>query len=171
MFSEYNKKGSIIMDFDKLAKEIFDIKMKVIKSGEICEGVNYKSFVISYPEAVWLLKEALPDWDKEFPRPVEDMVHIEVSPFGDNAYGLRSTKIEGSGFYMRLHKILKNPEYFINLMKMEEVLYSEILKKDVRYEIKDEKSIFVSAGTKTFFIKNGTAEEIIKEMRELLWEV
>lgn len=38
MFSEYNKKGSIIMDFDKLAKEIFDIKMKVIRSGKICEG-------------------------------------------------------------------------------------------------------------------------------------
>lgn len=38
MFPEYNKKGSIIMDFNKLAKEIFDIKMKIIKSGKICEG-------------------------------------------------------------------------------------------------------------------------------------
>lgn len=26
------------MNFDELAKEIFDIKMKVIKSGKICEG-------------------------------------------------------------------------------------------------------------------------------------
>ncbi len=25
------------MDFDKLAEEIFDIKMKVIRSGEICD--------------------------------------------------------------------------------------------------------------------------------------
>ena len=26
------------MNFDELAKEIFDIKLKVIRSGKICEG-------------------------------------------------------------------------------------------------------------------------------------
>ena len=49
------------MDFDELAKEIFDIKMKIIKSGKICDGINYDAFVISYPEAIRLLKEAMPD--------------------------------------------------------------------------------------------------------------
>lgn len=39
------------MNFDELAEEIFDIKMKVIRSGEICEGINHDAFVISYPEA------------------------------------------------------------------------------------------------------------------------
>lgn len=158
------------MDFDELAKEIFDIKMKIIKSGKICEGINYDAFVISYPEAIRLLKEAMPDWDKEFSDPIEDIVSVDVSPFCDNAYGLRSTKVEGSRFYMRLHEVLEKPDYFIKLMKAEEILGDELLKKNIKYGIEDDEHIYVSAGIKISFIKNGTAEEIAEGIRERLCE-
>lgn len=159
------------MNFDELAKEIFDIKMKIIKSGKICDGINYDAFVISYPEAIRLLKEAMPDWDKEFSDPIEDIVSVDVSPFSDNAYGLRSTKVEGSRFYMRLYEVLEKPEYFMKLMKAEEILGEELLGKDITYGIEDEKNIYVSAGIKISFIKNGTVEEIAEGIRERLCEL
>ena len=159
------------MNFDELAKEIFDIKMKIIKSGKICDGINYDAFVISYPEAIRLLKEAMPDWDKEFSDPIEDIVSVDVSPFSDNAYGLRSTKVEGSRFYMRLYEVLEKPEYFMKLMKAEEILGEELLGKDITYGIEDEKNIYVSAGIKISFIKNGTVEEIVEGIRERLCEL
>lgn len=158
------------MNFDELAKEIFDIKLKVIRSDKICEGINYDAFVISYPEAIQLLKEAMPNWDKEFSDPIEDIVSVEVSPFCDNAYGLRSTKVEGSRFYMRLHEVLEKPDYFIKLMKAEEILGDELLKKNIKYGIEDDEHIYVSAGIKISFIKNGTAEEIAEGIRERLCE-
>lgn len=159
------------MDFDKLAEEIFDIKMKVIRSGEICEGINHDAFVISYPEAIRLLKEAMPDWDKEFSDPIEDIVSVDVSPFCDNAYGLRSTKVEGSRFYMRLSEVLEKPQYFMKLMKAEEILGDELLMKNIEYGIEDDEHIYVSAGIKISFIKNGTAEEIAEGIRERLCEL
>ena len=159
------------MNFDELAKEIFDIKMKIIKSGKICDGINYDAFVISYPEAIHLLKEAMPDWDKEFSDPIEDIVSVDVSPFSDNAYGLRSTKVEGSRFYMRLSEVLEKPEYFIKLMKAEEILGEELLGKDITYGIEDDENIYVSAGIKVSFIKNGTVEEIVEGIREGLCEL
>lgn len=159
------------MSFDEFAKKIFDIKMKIIKSGKICEGINYDAFVISYPEAIRLLKEAMPDWDKEFSDPIEDIVSVDVSPFSDNAYGLRSTKVEGSRFYMRLYEVLEKPEYFMKLMKAEEILGEELLGKDITYGIEDEKNIYVSAGIKISFIKNGTVEEIVEGIRERLCEL
>ena len=159
------------MNFDELAKEIFDIKMKIIKSGKICVGINYDAFVISYPEAIQLLKEAMPDWDKEFSDPIEDIVSVDVSPFCDNAYGLRSTKVEGSRFYMRLSEVLEKPEYFIKLMKAEEILGEELLGKDITYGIEDDENIYVSAGIKISFIKNGTVEEIVEGIRERLCEL
>lgn len=159
------------MSFDEFAKEIFDIKMKVIRSGKICEGINYDAFVISYPEAIRLLKEAMPDWDKEFSDPIEDIVSVDVSPFCDNAYGLRSTKVEGSRFYMRLSEVLEKPEYFIKLMKAEEILGEELLGKDITYGIEDDENIYVVAGIKVSFIKNGTVEEIVEGIRERLCEL
>lgn len=159
------------MDFDKLAEEIFNIKMKVIKSGEICEGINHDAFVISYPEAIRLLKEAMPEWDKEFSDPIEDIVSIDINAFHDNAYGLRSTKVEGSRFYMRLHEVLEKPEYFIKLMKAEEILGEELLGKDIKYGIEDDEHIYVSAGIKISFIKNGTVEEIVEGIRGRLCEL
>lgn len=159
------------MDFDKLSEEIFNIKMKVIRSGEICEGINHDAFVVSYPEVIRLLKEAMPDWDKEFSDPIEDIVSVDVSPFCDNAYGLRSTKVEGCRFYMRLHEVLDKPEYFMKLMKVEEILGDELLGKDIKYGIEDEKNIYVSAGIKISFIKNGTVEEIVEGIRKRLCEL
>lgn len=159
------------MDFDKLAKEIFDIKLKVIRSGKICDGINYDAFVISYPEAIQLLKEAMPDWDKEFSDPIEDIVSVDVSPFCDNAYGLRSTKVEGSRFYMRLSEVLEKPEYFMKLMKAEEILAEELLGKDITYGIEDDENIYVVAGIKVSFVKNGTVEEIVEGIRERLCEL
>jgi len=159
------------MNFDELAKEIFDIKMKIIKSGKICEGINYDAFVISYPEAVRLLKEAMPEWDKEFSDPIEDIVSIDINAFHDNAYGLHSTKVEGSRFYMRLHEVLEKPEYFMKLMKAEEILGEELLGKDIKYGIEDDEHIYVSAGIKISFIKNGTVEEILEGIRERLCEL
>ena len=159
------------MDFDKLAKEIFDIKMKVIRSGEICEGINYEAFVISYTEAIQLLKEAMPEWDKEFSDPIEDIVSVDVSPFNDNAYGMRSTKVEGNRFYMRLHEVLEKPGYFMKLMKAEEILGEELLGKDIKYGIEDDEHIYVSAGIKISFIKNGTVEEIVEGIRGRLCEL
>lgn len=159
------------MDFDKFAKEIFDIKLKVIRSGKICEGINYDAFVISYPEAIQLLKEAMPNWDKEFSDPIEDIVSVDVSPFCDNAYGLRSTKVEGSRFYMRLCEVLEKPGYFMKLMKAEEILGEELLGKDITYGIEDDEHIYVSAGIKISFIKNGTVEEIVEGIRERLCEL
>ena len=159
------------MNFDELAKEIFDIKMKIIKSGKICDGINYDAFVISYPEAIQLLKEAMPEWDKEFSDPIEDIVSVDVSPFCDNAYGLRSTKVEGSRFYMRLHEVLEKPKYFMKLMKAEEILGEELLGKDITYGIEDDENIYVSAGIKVSFIKNGTVEEIVEGIRERLCEL
>lgn len=159
------------MSFDEFAKEIFDIKMKIIKSGKICEGINYDAFVISYPEAIQLLKEAMPDWDKEFSDPIEDIVSIDINAFHDNAYGLRSTKVEGSRFYMRLHEVLEKPEYFMKLMKAEEILGEELLGKDIKYGIEDDEHIYVSAGIKISFIKNGTVEEIVEGIRGRLCEL
>ena len=159
------------MSFDEFAKEIFDIKMKIIKSGKICDGINYDAFVISYPEAIQLLKEAMPDWDKEFSDPIEDIVSVDVSPFSDNAYGLRSTKVEGSRFYMRLSEVLEKPEYFMKLMKAEEILGEELLGKDITYGIEDDENIYVVAGIKVSFIKNGTVEEIVEGIRERLCEL
>lgn len=159
------------MNFDELAKEIFDIKMKIIKSGEICEGINYDAFVISYPEAIRLLKEAMPEWDKEFSDPIEEVVSVDVNVFQDNAYGLRSTKVEGSRFYMRLSEVLEKPEYFMKLMKAEEILGEELLGKDIEYGIEDDENIYVSAGIKVSFIKNGTVEEIVEGIRGRLCEL
>lgn len=159
------------MNFDELAKEIFDIKLKVIRSGKICEGIDYDAFVISYPEAIRLLKEAMPDWDKEFSDPIEDIVSVDVSPFCDNAYGLRSTKVEGSRFYMRLSEVLEKPKYFMKLMKAEEILGEELLGKDIEYGIEDDENIYVSAGIKVSFIKNGTVEEIVEGIRGRLCEL
>lgn len=159
------------MDFDKLAEEIFDIKMKVIRSGKICEGINYDAFVISYPEAIRLLKEAMPDWDKEFSDPIEDIVSVDVSPFCDNAYGLRSTKVEGSRFYMRLSEVLEKPKNFMKLMKAEEILAEELLGKDIEYGIEDDENIYVVAGIKVSFVKNGTVEEIVEGIRGRLCEL
>lgn len=159
------------MDFDKLAKEIFDIKLKVIRSGKICDGINYDAFVISYPETIQLLKEAMPEWDKEFSDPIEDIVSVDVSPFCDNAYGLRSTKVEGSRFYMRLSEVLEKPEYFMKLMKVEEILAEELLGKNIEYGIEDDENIYVVAGIKVSFIKNGTVEEIVEGIRGRLCEL
>lgn len=159
------------MNFDELAKEIFDIKMKIIKSGKICDGINYDAFVISYPEAIQLLKEAMPEWDKEFSDPIEDIVSVDVSPFCDNAYGLRSTKVEGSRFYMRLSEVIEKPGYFMKLMKAEEILAEELLGKDITYGIEDDENIYVVAGIKVSFIKNGTVEEIVEGIRERLCEL
>ena len=159
------------MNFNELAKEIFDIKMKIIKSGKICEEIDYDAFVISYPEAIRLLKEAMPDWDKEFSDPIEDIVIVDVNAFHDNAYGLRSTKVEGSRFYMRLSEVLEKPEYFIKLMKAEEILGEELLGKDITYGIEDDEHIYVSVGIKISFIKNGTVEEIVEGIREWLCEL
>lgn len=159
------------MNFNELAKEIFDIKMKIIKSGKICEEIDYDAFVISYPEAIRLLKEAMPDWDKEFSDPIEDIVSVDVNAFHDNAYGLRSTKVEGSRFYMRLSEVLEKPEYFIKLMKAEEILGEELLGKDITYGIEDDEHIYVSVGIKISFIKNGTVEEIVEGIREWLCEL
>lgn len=72
---------------------------------------------------------------------------------------------------MRLSEVLGKPEYFMKLMKAEEILGEELLGKDIEYGIEDDENIYVSAGIKVSFIKNGTVEEIVEEIRGRLCEL